>query len=40
LVILQPINPEVDLASVNAEEEDQDVDAAVPVVSQAVDMLQ
>ena len=40
LVVLPPINPKANLANVDAEEEDQDVDGMAPAATQIVDVLQ
>ena len=39
-VVLQPINPEADLADINTKEEDQNVNGVAPETSQVVDVLQ
>ena len=39
-VILEPIDPEANLADVDAEEENQDVDGVAPVATQVVDVSQ
>ena len=39
-VILEPIDPKANLADVDAEEEDQNVDGVAPAATQVVDVLQ